>query len=38
MLESEAQVGVVREGERNLGVLTLATIGRILRADDARDS
>ena len=38
MLESEAQVGVVREGERNLGVLTLATIGRILRADDTRDS
>ena len=38
MLESEAQVGVVREGDRNLGVLTLGTIGRILRAEGARDA
>jgi osmoprotectant transport system ATP-binding protein len=33
MLASEAQVGMVRDGDRYLGVLTLATIGRILRAD-----
>ena len=34
MLASEAQVGLVKEGDRTLGVLTLATIGRMLRAEE----
>ena len=34
MLASEAQVGIVRDGERYLGVLTLSRIGRMLRSGD----
>ena len=33
MLASEAQVGVVVDGDRYLGVLTLSTIGRMIRDD-----
>jgi len=33
MLASEAQVGVVMDGERYLGVLTLAKIGKMIRSD-----
>ena len=33
MLTSEAQVGVVVDGDRYLGVLTLATIGKMIRTD-----
>ncbi|HVR89223.1 MAG TPA: ABC transporter ATP-binding protein [Candidatus Limnocylindria bacterium] len=33
MLASKAQVGVVMDGDRYLGVLTLAKIGRMLRSD-----
>jgi osmoprotectant transport system ATP-binding protein len=33
MLASEAQVGVVLDGGRYLGVLTLATIGKMIRSD-----
>jgi osmoprotectant transport system ATP-binding protein len=33
MLASEAQVGVVMDGSRYLGVLTLSTIGRMIRED-----
>jgi osmoprotectant transport system ATP-binding protein len=32
MLSSEAQVGVVKDGDRYVGVLTLATIGKMLRS------
>jgi len=32
MLSSEAQVGVVKDGDRYLGVLTLSTIGKMLRS------
>jgi hypothetical protein len=34
MLASETQVGMVRDGDRYLGVLTLAHIGRLLRTED----
>jgi osmoprotectant transport system ATP-binding protein len=34
MLASETQVGLVKDGDRYLGVLTLSTIGRMLRTDD----
>jgi osmoprotectant transport system ATP-binding protein len=33
MLASEAQVGMVRDGDRYLGVLTLSRIGRVLRGE-----
>jgi hypothetical protein len=33
MLASEAQVGVVVDGGRYLGVLTLSTIGKMIRTD-----
>jgi osmoprotectant transport system ATP-binding protein len=33
MLTSEVQVGVVADGDRYLGVLTLATIGKMIRTD-----
>ncbi len=33
MLQSEAQIGVVLDGDRYLGVLTLAKIGRMIRSD-----
>jgi hypothetical protein len=33
MLASEAQVGVVLDGDRYLGVLTLSTIGHMIRDD-----
>ena len=33
MLASEAQVGVVLDGQRYLGVLTLAKIGKMIRSD-----
>ena len=33
MLESEAQIGVVADGDRYLGVLTLASIGKMIRSD-----
>jgi osmoprotectant transport system ATP-binding protein len=33
MLQRDAQVGVVVAGDRYLGVLTLATIGRMIRSD-----
>ena len=33
MLTSEAQVGVVMDGDRYLGVLTLSTIGKMIRTD-----
>jgi osmoprotectant transport system ATP-binding protein len=33
MLSSEAQVGLVKDGDRYLGVLTLSTIGRMLRSE-----
>jgi len=33
MLTSEAQVGVVIDGDRYLGVLTLSTIGKMIRTD-----
>ena len=33
MLQSEAQIGVVIEGDRYLGVLTLAKIGKMIRSD-----
>jgi CBS domain-containing protein len=33
MLASEAQVGVIVDGDRYLGVLTLSTIGRMIRDD-----
>jgi osmoprotectant transport system ATP-binding protein len=36
MLASETQVGVVRDGDRYLGVLTLSHIGRLLRAEDPK--
>jgi osmoprotectant transport system ATP-binding protein len=36
MLASEAQVGIVKDGDRYVGVLTLSKIGRILRADDVK--
>ena len=34
MLASEKQVGMVRDGDRYLGVLTLSHIGKILRTED----
>ena len=34
MLASETQVGMVRDGDRYLGVLTLSHIGRLLRIED----
>ena len=34
MLASEAQVGIVKDGDRTVGVLTLAIIGRMLRTED----
>jgi osmoprotectant transport system ATP-binding protein len=34
MLASETQVGMVKDGDRYVGVLTLATIGRILRGEE----
>jgi len=34
MLASETQVGMVRDGDRYLGVLTLSHIGRLLRTED----
>jgi len=36
MLASEAQVGIVRDGDKYLGVLTLSHIGRLLRTDDRK--
>ena len=33
MLASEAQVGVVKDGDRDVGVLTLSSIGKILRSE-----
>ena len=33
MLSSEAQVGVVKDGDRFVGVLTLSTIGKMLRSE-----
>ena len=33
MLASETQVGMVRDGDRYLGVLTLLHIGRLLRTE-----
>ena len=36
MLASETQVGMVRDGDRYLGVLTLSHIGRLLRTDQPR--
>jgi osmoprotectant transport system ATP-binding protein len=33
MLSSETQVGLVKDGDRSLGVLTLSAIGKILRAE-----
>jgi hypothetical protein len=33
MLASETQVGMVRDGDRYLGVLTLSHIGRLLRTE-----
>jgi osmoprotectant transport system ATP-binding protein len=36
MLASEKQVGMVRDGENYLGVLTLSHIGRLLRTDDRK--
>ncbi|HEV2010851.1 MAG TPA: ABC transporter ATP-binding protein [Candidatus Limnocylindria bacterium] len=33
MLESEAQIGTVVDGDRYLGVLTLASIGKMIRSD-----
>jgi osmoprotectant transport system ATP-binding protein len=33
MLASEAQAGVVVDGDRYLGILTLATIGKMIRSD-----
>jgi osmoprotectant transport system ATP-binding protein len=33
MLASEAQVGVVLDGQRYVGVLTLAKIGKMIRSD-----
>jgi hypothetical protein len=33
MLANEAQVGVVMDGKRYVGVLTLAKIGKIIRGD-----
>jgi osmoprotectant transport system ATP-binding protein len=34
MLASEAQVGLVKDGDRPVGVLTLATIGKMLRTEE----
>jgi len=36
MLASETQVGMVRDGDRYLGVLTLSHIGRLLRLEDPK--
>jgi len=36
MLASETQVGMVRDGDNYLGVLTLSHIGRLLRTDDRK--
>jgi len=36
MLASEKQVGMVRDGDRYLGVLTLSHIGKILRIEDGQ--
>jgi hypothetical protein len=33
MLASEAQVGVVLDGQRYVGVLTLSKIGKMIRSD-----
>jgi osmoprotectant transport system ATP-binding protein len=33
MLSSEAQVGLVKDGERYVGVITLSTIGKMLRTE-----
>ena len=33
MLTSDAQVGVVLDGQRYLGVLTLSKIGKMIRSD-----
>jgi hypothetical protein len=33
MLQSDAQVGVVFDGDRYVGVLTLAKIGKMIRSD-----
>jgi hypothetical protein len=32
MLSSETQVGLVKDGDRYVGVLTLSTIGKMLRS------
>jgi osmoprotectant transport system ATP-binding protein len=34
MLASERQVGIVKDGDRYVGVLTLSTIGKMLRTDN----
>jgi len=36
MLASETQVGMVRDGDRYLGVLTLSHIGRLLRTEEQK--
>jgi osmoprotectant transport system ATP-binding protein len=36
MLASETQVGMVRDGDNYLGVLTLSHIGKLLRTDDRK--
>jgi osmoprotectant transport system ATP-binding protein len=36
MLASEKQVGMVRDGDRYLGVLTLSHIGRLLRSEQPK--
>jgi CBS domain-containing protein len=33
MLQHEAQLGVVVDGDRYLGILTLAKIGKMIRSD-----
>ena len=36
MLASETQVGMVRDGDSYLGVLTLSHIGRLLRTEEQK--
>ena len=36
MLVSETQTGMVRDGDRYLGVLTLSHIGRLLRSEQPK--
>jgi hypothetical protein len=36
MLASETQMGMVRDGDNYLGVLTLSHIGKLLRTDDRK--